>query len=49
MGDKGGKKDKNKNQKQKLNKQEQEAIRKQEKQQKSTPIPGSGQSGQYRG
>jgi hypothetical protein len=45
MGDRGGKKDKNKSQKQKLNKQEQEAIRKQEKQQKSTPIPGSGTSG----
>ena len=45
MGDRGGKKDKNKSQKQKLNKQEQEALRKQEKQQKSTPIPGSGTSG----
>lgn len=42
MGDKGGKKDKNKSQKQKIDKQGQEAIRKQEKQSKGTPIPGSG-------
>jgi hypothetical protein len=42
MGDRGGKRDKNKSQKQKLDKQGQEAIRKQEKQAKSIPIPGSG-------
>ena len=37
MGDKGGKKDKNKTQKQKVTKQEQQAQKKQEKKQKSTP------------
>jgi hypothetical protein len=37
MGDKGGKKDKNKTQKQKAAKQEQQAQKKQEKQPKSTP------------
>jgi hypothetical protein len=37
MGDKGGKKDKNKAQKQKVAKQEQQTQKKQEKQQKSTP------------
>jgi hypothetical protein len=42
MGDRGGKKDKDKSQKQKLNKQGQEAIRKKEKQSRGTPIPGSG-------
>jgi hypothetical protein len=42
MGDRGGKKDKNKSQKQKLDKQGQEASRRKEKQSKSTFIPGSG-------
>jgi hypothetical protein len=37
MGDKGGKKDKNKTQKQKVVKQEQQVQKKQEKQPKSTP------------
>jgi len=37
MGDKGGKKDKNKAQKQKVAKQEQQTQKKQEKQPKSTP------------
>jgi hypothetical protein len=37
MGDKGGKKDKNKAQKQKVVKEEQQAQKKQEKQRKSTP------------
>ncbi len=37
MGDKGGKKDKNKSQKQKKRKQEQKAKKKQDKQQKSAP------------
>jgi hypothetical protein len=45
MGDKGGKKDKNKSQKQKIRRQEQKAIEKQDKQHKNTPIPGSGTSG----
>ena len=36
MGDKGGKKDKNKSQKQKISKQEQKAKKKQDKQHKST-------------
>ncbi len=42
MGDKGGKKDKDKSQKQKLEKQGQEILRKQEKQSKGIPVPGSG-------
>jgi hypothetical protein len=42
MGDKGGKKDKNKSQKQKLDKQGQETLRKKEKQSKNASIPGSG-------
>ncbi|BCO09156.1 hypothetical protein GF1_15320 [Desulfolithobacter dissulfuricans] len=37
MGDKGGKKDKDKSKKQKIKKQEQKAKRKQDKQQKRTP------------
>jgi hypothetical protein len=37
MGDKGGKKDKNKEQKQKVAKKEQAVQKKQDKQQKSTP------------
>jgi hypothetical protein len=37
MGDKGGKKDKNKDQKQKVNKEKQKAEKKQDKQPKSTP------------
>jgi hypothetical protein len=37
MGDKGGKKEKNKTQKQKVAKQEQQVQKKQDKQQKSTP------------
>jgi hypothetical protein len=42
MGDRGGKKDKNKSQKQKIDKQGQETLRKQEKQSKSISIPGKG-------
>ena len=37
MGDKGGRKDKNKGQKQKTAKQEQKVLKKQDKQQKKTP------------
>jgi hypothetical protein len=37
MGDKGGKKDKNKSQKQKIAKQEQKVKKKQDKQEKKTP------------
>jgi hypothetical protein len=37
MGDKGGKKDKNKSQKQMIQRRDQIAKRKQDKQQKSTP------------
>jgi hypothetical protein len=37
MGDKGGKKDKNKSQKQKVTKEEQKSQKKQDKQPKSTP------------
>jgi hypothetical protein len=42
MGDKGGKKDKNKSQKQKDHKQEQKTIDKHDKQQLNRPVPGSG-------
>jgi len=42
MGDKGGKKDKNKSRKQKISKQEQEAKKKQDKQHKSTMWKESG-------
>jgi hypothetical protein len=42
MGDKGGKKEKNKSQKQKDHKQEQKAIAQHDKQHKNMPIPGSG-------
>jgi hypothetical protein len=42
MGDKGGKKDKNKSQKQKIHRREQEEIKKQDKQHKNIPVPGSG-------
>ena len=45
MGDKGGKKDKNKSQKQKIHKQEQKTIEKHDKQQQKIPIPCSGKSG----
>jgi hypothetical protein len=42
MGDKGGKKEKNKSQKQKDHKQEQKTIAQHDKQHKNMPIPGSG-------
>ena len=42
MGDKGGKKDKNKGQKQKISKQEKKAKKKQDKQHKSTLWKESG-------
>ncbi len=42
MGDRGGKKDKNKSQKQKNQKHEQKEIVKHDKQQKNTSIPGGG-------
>jgi hypothetical protein len=42
MGDRGGKKGKNKNQKQKMQRHAQEEIKKHDKQAKSTPVPGSG-------
>jgi hypothetical protein len=42
MGDKGGKKEKNKSQKQKDHKQEQKTNAQHDKQQKNMPIPGSG-------
>ena len=45
MGDKGGKKDKNKSQKQKIRRQEQKETKKQDKQHKNAPIFGSGTSG----
>ena len=40
MGDKGGKKDKDKSQKQKQHKQDQKAIDKRDKQSKNLPPPG---------
>ena len=45
MGDKGGKRDKDKSQKQKLHRQVQKEIKKVDKQHKNSPAPGSGTSG----
>ncbi len=44
MGDRGGKKDKNKGQKQKAYKQEQKEIQRHDKQRKDIPIPNNGKS-----